>query len=162
MKHKRGATLRILLAAVLGVTVSLPAHGKPRGCFTAAEHNAERVVRHGIFLRAMAVRCDGVPFSMGTVAVWADLETRLGPQFKRLTDLRQRGFEREFEKRAQQILFAWDGRLVMQNRHMFLTKPQCDDAKKQMEEGTKRGFAAIRKQADKMRNEVYGDYKICD
>ena len=161
MRKKQGVTLRLLLALSLSASISLPAFAKPRGCFTPTEHTAERLVRYGIYLREMAARCDAVPFSMGTQALWATLEERVGRQFKRHTDLRQRGFEREFEDRAQQILAAWDGRLVMQQRHMFLTRPQCEDAKKALEAGS-RSFSAIRKQAEKMRNEVYGDYKICD
>jgi hypothetical protein len=158
----RTAILRILTATAVSAAVVLPAAAKPRGCFTKAEHNAERTVRHGIFLREMAFRCDVAPFSMKTKAIWLELDDRIGEQFKRNTDLRQRAFEREFEGRAEQILHAWDGRLVMQHRHMFLTKAQCDDAKKALEEARSRGFQAIRKQAEKVRNEVYYDYKLCN
>lgn len=158
----RTATLRIVVAAAVGLAVTMPAQAKPRGCFTKAEHNAERTVRHGIFLREMAFRCDVAPFSLQTRSIWLEVDNRIGDQFKRNTELRQRAFEREFEKRAPQILNAWDGRLVMQHRHMFLTKPQCDDAKKALEEARSRGFQAIRKQAEKVRNEVFYDYKLCD
>ena len=53
-------------------------------------------------------------------------------RFKRSTDLRERASTREFEDQAKRILHAWDGRLVMEHRHMFLTRPQCDDAKKML------------------------------
>lgn len=158
----RTATLRILVVATVATAIAMPVQAKPRGCFTKAEHNAERTVRHGIFLREMAHRCDVPPFSLQTKPIWLEVDNRIGEQFKRNTELRQRAFEREFEKRAPQILNAWDGRLVMQHRHMFLTKPQCDDAKKALEEARSRGFPAIRRQAEKVRNEVFYDYRLCD
>lgn len=157
------------LTAMLALLVSAPAFaqskakpkGKERGCFTKQEQAAEQAVRHGIFLREIALRCVDPPWSFATEGQWREVDSRFGPDFARETEARRKAFEREFPANYQSLLEVWDGRLVMQYRHAQLSRRGCQDVADQLKAMLDRGFATFRKQAAKVKPDVRFDYKIC-
>jgi hypothetical protein len=137
------------------------AQAKPRGCFTKAEESAEQLVRGGLRLREGALGCDGPPWEAGTRPLWEQIDRQFGSRFARQTQIRQRAFEREFAKDAENRLQVWDGRIVFHYRHYPLSATYCANLKDMMEKMLRVGWAVFARQAATARDEVKMDYKPC-
>lgn len=153
---------RLGLTVLLCLCLTPSAWAKPKGCFTKSEHLSERMIRHGIFLRETARNCQESPYSLSTQPMWEAVDKANGARFKAETERRRKAFSREFGEKAEGMLQVWDGRIVMHYRHLPLTVAQCEGGKKMLEDAQKRGWKALKTQAEKSRNEVFMDYRICD
>lgn len=144
---------------IIGCTVSAGAQqAKIKGCFSRAEQAAEQQVRHGIFLREAAARCDAQPYSAGTLSMWTGVNRQFGERFARQTDVRRKAFDREF---PHDDIGTWDGRLVMHFRYYPLSQGYCQDVRNQLRDVQAKGWGAFVKQSVKSRGEVLLDYKVC-
>ncbi|WP_142848761.1 hypothetical protein [Telmatospirillum sp. J64-1] len=153
----------ISLALVLVMAASAAqAQGKPRGCLTRTEAIAEREVRHGLRLREMSARCDAARWTTGAQDKWLQINETFGPRFLAQTQRRQRALEREYPRQPPQAsVAAWDGRIVTVFRSRPVTPASCDSIDKMLDEVLARGWNSFRRQAEKARDEISGDYLIC-
>lgn len=156
---KRLTTL-VVLGSLLLVQPALAA-GKPQGCFTQAEINAERLVRQGLRLREGAVGCDGNPWNYHTLSQWQDIDKRFGAQFAQQTKIRKGAFTREFDKDAENRITQWDGRIVMRYRGAPLSDVYCTGVKTQLTEMQKSGWAIFKKRATVAPDDVKFMFKPC-
>lgn len=154
----------LVLAGALGsppLAVSALAAGKPRGCFTLAEINAERLVRQGLRLREGAVGCDGDPWNARTLSLWRDIDKRFGAQFAQQTKIRHDAFVREFDKDAENRITQWDGRIVTFYRGYPLSGVYCTGVRNQLTEMQKSGWASLKKHATVAPDDVKFVFKSC-
>lgn len=156
---RKAPMAQIALALVL--LAQPAAAAKPKGCFTNREHQAEQVIRHGIFLRESARLCAARPYYMDTDETWKSIEEALGASFAADTARRAKAFDREFGDRGEELRVYWNGRLVMEARHSATSPSFCDDVKVVLDEINRRGMRALKTQAEKARNLVLRDYKNC-
>jgi hypothetical protein len=160
LKAMRKSLFPMLIAGLLVAATPAPAqNAKSKGCFSAAEQAAEQQVRHAIFLRESALRCEAPPFSAGTAALWSDIAQQFGDRFARQTDLRRKAYEREFPR---DDIGSWDGRVVMHFRHYPLTEGYCQDVKRLLKDVQTKGWGVFVKQSVKSKGEVLLDYKVCN
>lgn len=154
------AAFRLALAAfLLTMPAAAIAQVKFKRCLNAAEIQVEQLVQHGVFLRESANRCDEM--LPGTAAKWKAFDERFGPRLKQQTDKRAKLFLREFKQDALKVRTYFDGRLVTYHRNIPLTTAYCTQAKKSLDEITKRGWGGFSEQAKLVQNEVLLDYKSC-
>lgn len=157
-----GIMLRFLLAAavVAGIAPgSAWAQVKFKRCLSEAEIQVEQLVRHGVFLRESANRCDEM--LPGTAKKWTAFDNRFGRRLKQQTDRRAKLFQREFRQDALKVRTYFDGRLVTYHRNVPLTSAYCTQANRMLDEITKRGWNGFTEQAKVVQNEVRQDYKVC-
>jgi hypothetical protein len=152
--------IRLVILAALLTALSGVVEAKPKNCFTAPELAAEQEIRHGIYMRDSAKRCDG-EFVRGVSALWQKFEAASATKLKAAMTKRQKAWEREFPDDWQAKMTHADGRLVTFSRHVPRTFGFCDNIEELLQEIDKRGYAAFAKQAKRVRNEVIGDYKVC-
>ena len=150
----------IIAVLVLAASVAAPAAAKPKNCFSDAEIGAEREVRHGIYLREAARRCDE-DYLKGSAAAWQKFETANGTRFRAANAKRVKAWKREFPDDWQTKMTHADGRLVTFARHLPRTGAFCDNIDGQLKEIGKRGYGAFATQSKRVHNEVIGDYKVC-
>jgi len=150
----------LVLVLMSSLALSAPALAKPRSCFTTPEITAEREIRHGIYMREAAKRCDG-EWIKGSNAIWQKFEAANGPKFKAANDKRKKAWQREFPDDWQYKMNHADGRLVTFARNVPRTLGYCDNIDEELQELDKRGYAAFVVQAKVVHNEVIGDYKVC-
>ncbi|OIQ87044.1 hypothetical protein GALL_311040 [mine drainage metagenome] len=134
---------------------------KPRGCFSANEIAAERIVRQGVRLREGARGCDGSPWHYHTWALWQQVDQRFGPQFARQTQIRQSAFVREFSKDFENRPSQSTGRLVTHYRDYPLSDVYCQGVQKQLQQTLSRGWGAFVRQASVAPDVVEFIYKPC-
>lgn len=134
---------------------------KPRGCFTAPEISAERLVRQGLRLREGANACNGNPWNYKTLPLWTDIDTRFGWRFAQQTKIRKGAFIREFDKDAENRITQWDGRTVMFYRTYPLSDEYCAGVKKQLLDMQKSGWAVFVKAASVAPEEIKTIYNPC-
>lgn len=128
-------------------------------CLNDKELETERLVRHGVFLREGAWRCNGaVP---GSFDIWRDIDENLGPQMRRVTDARKLLFDREFGESSFQVTNYLDGRLVVYYRNFPLTGVYCNTINRLLKDVQARGWGAYAKQAETLRDNVKLDYRAC-
>lgn len=143
----------------LAVPVGAVAQVKFKRCLSPAEIQTEQLVRHGVFLREAANRCDEmVP---GTAKKWKAFDERFGRRLKSQTDRRAKMFTREFKQDALKVRTYFDGRMVTYYRNVPLTTAYCTQTNKLLDEVTKRGWNGYAEQAKVIQNEVLLDYKSC-
>jgi hypothetical protein len=147
----------VILAICL---TAVPAAAKPKNCFSLPEIAAEREIRHGIYMREAARRCD-TEYVKGLAALWQKFETANGAKFKAANAKRLKGWEREFPDDWKAKVTHADGRLVTYARNIPRTQGFCENMDEQLQELDKRGYAAFSKQSRRVHNEVIGDYKVC-
>lgn len=148
-----------VLALVLAVPAGATAQVAFKRCLTEQEVQVEQLVRHGVFLRESANRCDGM--MPGSAKKWKSFDERFGPRLKSQTDRRAKLFQREFKKDALKVRTYFDGRLVTYHRNVPLTVAYCTQANKMLDEVGKRGWGGFAEQAKVVQNEVLLDYKSC-
>ncbi|MCR6631553.1 MAG: hypothetical protein NVV74_16745 [Magnetospirillum sp.] len=150
-----------LTAAIL--VLALPAEAlaqvKFKRCLSDTEMAVEQLIRHGVFLREAANRCDEM--KPGTAAKWKAFDQRFGPRLKQQTDKRAKLFQREFKQDALKVRTYFDGRLVTYHRNVPLTVAYCEHADDMLDEIGKRGWNGFTAQAKVVQNEVLLDYKSC-
>ncbi|OAN53129.1 hypothetical protein A6A04_14295 [Paramagnetospirillum marisnigri] len=153
------------LAAILGLAALLSPLGaeaaKPKRCFSTTEVSAEREIRHGIYMREAAKRCDG-DYIKGANAMWQKFEAAQGTKFKAANGKRIKAWQREFPDDWQFKMNHADGRLVTYARHMPRTTGLCENIDELLQELDKRGYAAFTVQSKTIHNEVIEDYKVCN
>lgn len=156
-----GSALRLALAAVLATlpVADALAQAKFNRCLSTGEVQVEQLVRHGIFLRESANRCDEM--LPGTAKKWKAFDTKFGSRLKSQTDKRVKLFSREFKQDATKVRTYFDGRLVTYHRNVPLTTAYCTQANKMLDDITKRGWGGFAEQAKVVQNEVHLDYKVC-
>ena len=157
-----GPLFRSLLAAAVVVGIAPGgawAQVKFKRCLSDTEIQVEQLVRHGVFLRESANRCDEM--LPGTAKKWTAFDERFGPRLKQQTDRRAKLFQREFRQDALKVRTYFDGRLVTYHRNVPLTVAYCTQANRMLDEVTKRGWNAFADQAKVVQNEVRLDYKAC-
>jgi hypothetical protein len=152
--------LFLLLAVLVLPSSELAAAAKPKGCLTTAEIQAEQEIRHGVFLREAASRCD-VEYTKGTRQSWDTFYTQAAPRFAKAKDKRIKAWQREFPDNWQRALTTADGRVVTYHRNYPLSGAYCQSVEDLVQAVTKKGYAGFSKQANTIQNEVIGDYKVC-
>ncbi len=153
--------MRLVLFAALAVLISSPAAAaKPKKCFSLPEIRAEQEIRHGIYLREAAKRCDG-RYLRGSNDMWQKFEAANATKFKAAMDKRKRAWEREFPDDWQYKINYADGRLVTYDRNVPLTTGFCENIDELLKEVDKRGYGGFSGQAKLIHNEVIDDYKVC-
>jgi len=155
-----GQSFTAILVLILAVCVVPAQAAKPKRCFSLAELRAEQEIRHGIYLREAAKRCDG-RFLTGSNALWQKLETANATKFRAAMDKRTKAWQREFPEDWKDKINHADGRLVTYDRNVPLTQGFCDNIDELLQEMDKRGYGGFSAQAKLLRNEVIDDYKVC-
>lgn len=151
---------RLVLAAVLAAAPGGAwAQVKFKRCLSPTEIQVEQLVRHGVFLRESAGRCNEV--TPGSAKTWRDFDQRFGPRLKLQTDKRAKLFQREFRDNALKVRTYFDGRLVTYHRNVPITTAYCENVEELLTEVTKGGWGAFTTQAKTVQNEVLLDYKAC-
>lgn len=151
---------RLILAAALSLSAAGPAVAKVKRCFSAVEIRAEQEVRHGVFLRESANRCEG-PWVVGMKPVWDDFALRFAAKLAKATDRRSKAYQREFPDRWPNVLTHADGRIVTYYRHFPLTRAYCENVNALVTEVGRRGWGGFSEQAKTIQNEVIGEVKAC-
>ncbi|MGE5547773.1 MAG: hypothetical protein ACM33T_12800 [Solirubrobacterales bacterium] len=149
----------LLLAMVAALPQAALAQGKAKQCLTSAEAQADRLVRHGVFLREAANRCDEIV--PGLREKWTAFDKANGPRLRQQTERRMKVFQREFKDEWKQAMTYFDARLVTYHRHMPLTKPFCDNVAALFAELDRKGWGALVKQSKAVQDQVTIDYKVC-
>ena len=150
----------VLAALVLSLPGAVLAAGKPKACFTLPEIKAEQEIRHGIYLREAANRCNA-RFLPGAKDRWQKVEAANGTKFKAANDKRSKAWEREFPDDWKYKITYADGRLVTYDRNIPLTAGFCENIDELLAAVEKGGYGAFSKQSKLLRNEVTEDYKAC-
>jgi hypothetical protein len=150
----------IILGLALLVPVSAQA-AKAKRCLSPPEISAEREIRHGIYMREAAKRCDN-DWVKGTSALWQKFEAANGTKFKAANGKRIKAWQREYPDDWQLKMNHADGRLVTYARHVPRTMGYCENIEEQLQELDKKGYAGFTKQAKVVHNEVIEDYKVCN
>ncbi|MDO8607987.1 MAG: hypothetical protein Q7R40_15745 [Phaeospirillum sp.] len=150
----------IVLAAAITLSAVPAAAAKPKRCFSVPEIAAEREIRHGIYLREAALRCNGL-YTKGSYEMWQKFESANGPKFKTANDKRKKAWQREFPDDWQHKINHADGRLVTYARNLPRTQGFCDNIEEMLQEVTQRGYGGFSAQAKMLQNEVIADYKVC-
>ena len=150
----------VIVLAMLASLPPGPAAAKPKHCFSRPEITAEREIRHGIYLREAAQRCDG-QYLKGSNEMWQKFEAANGAKFKLAMDRRKRAWSREFPDDWQYKVTHADGRLVTFARNVPRTQGFCDNIDELLKEVDKRGYGGFSAQAKLIQNEVVADYKVC-
>lgn len=150
-------TLLLLVALLLPFSEAV---AKPKKCLTTAEIQAEQEIRHGIFLREAASRCD-TAYVKGTRQAWDTFYTQAAPRFGKAKDKRIKAWQREFPDTWQRDLTIADGRIVTYHRHFPLSRAYCEGVDDLVQLVVKKGYAGFSKQAKTIQNEVIADYKVC-
>lgn len=132
---------------------------KFKRCLSTTEMQVEQLVRHGVFMREAARRCN--EYIPGTAKKWTDFDQRFGTRLKQQTDRRAKLFQREFKDDALKVRTYFDGRLVTYHRNFPMTTAYCENIDDKLDEVTKRGWAGFSSQAKVLQNEVLLDYKAC-
>lgn len=156
---RRSITVVVLSLALLSSHAAMAA--KPKHCFSPPEITAEREIRHGIYLREAARRCDEQQYTKGLNDKWQKFEGANGTRFKAAMDKRKRAWSREFPDDWQYKINHADGRLVTYARNIPRTQGFCDNIDDLMTEVDKRGYGGFSAQAKRIQNEVVADYKEC-
>lgn len=151
----RAFAILVLAAAPFEATAQV----KFKRCLSDTEVQTEQLVRHGVFLRESANRCDEM--LPGTAKKWKAFDERFGPRLKQQTDRRAKLFLREFKADALKVRTYFDGRLVTYHRNVPLTVAYCTQSNKLLDEVNKRGWNSFAEQAKVIQNEVLADYKAC-
>lgn len=155
-----GFALRaFLVAALVAAPAGAWAQVQFKRCLSTAEVQVEQLVRHGVFLRESANRCNDM--RPGSAKKWKDFDERFGPRLKQQTDKRAKLFQREFKQDALKVRTYFDGRLVTYHRNVPLTTAYCTQTGKMLDDVGKRGWSAFADQAKVVQNEVLLDYKAC-
>jgi hypothetical protein len=152
--------LPLAVIAVVLVALAPPAAAKPRGCLTQPEIQAEKEVRHGLFLREAARRCDG-QYLKGSAQTWQTFETANGAKFRQQNGRRISAYKREFPDSWQAKMNQADGRLVTYNRNFPVTQAYCDDVEDLLKDITATAYGGFTKQAKVIHDQVIDDYKLC-
>ena len=155
----KGMSRVCALAVALAIPAQASAQVSFKRCLNAQEIQVEQLVRHGVFLRESANRCDGM--MPGSAKKWKSFDERFGPRLKSQTDRRAKLFQREFKKDALKVRTYFDGRLVTYFRNAPLTTAYCTQSNKMLDEINKRGWGGFTEQAKVVQNEVLLDYKSC-
>ncbi|MBC7952007.1 MAG: hypothetical protein H7Z12_09360 [Rhodospirillaceae bacterium] len=154
---------RLILAAVLAIAVwpggAQAQLVKFKRCLNTGELQVEQLVRHGVFMREAARRCNEYIPGMGKK--WIDFDQKFGARLKQQTDRRAKLFLREFKDDALKVRTYFDGRLVTYHRNTPMTVAYCENIDEKMDELSKRGWGAFTAQAKVLQNEVLLDYKAC-
>lgn len=146
-------------AALLAAPTAAVAQVTFKRCLSSTEVQVEQLVRHGVFLREAANRCDDMV--RGTAKKWKAFDERFGTKLKQQTDKRAKLFQREFKQDALKVRTYFDGRLVTYHRNMPLTTAYCTQSNKMLDDIAKRGWNGFAEQAKVVQNEVLLDYKSC-
>ena len=133
---------------------------KAKGCFTTPEIKAEQEIRHGIYLREAANRCNA-RYLPGAKDRWQKLEAANGTKFRAANDKRSKAWEREFPDDWKYKITYADGRLVTYDRNIPLTAGFCENIDELLAAVEKGGYGAFSKQSKLLRNEVTEDYRLC-
>lgn len=155
----RSVSRLVLVAMLLAEPTAALAQAKFKRCLSDSEVQVEQLVRHGIFLRESANRCEEM--LPNSAKKWKAFDQRFGARLKQQTDKRVKLFAREFKQDALKVRTYFDGRLVTYHRNVPLTVAYCTQANKMLDDVTKRGWAGFAEQAKVVQNEVHLDYKIC-
>jgi hypothetical protein len=148
-----------VLISVLAVAASAQTPAKKR-CLSDAEVKTEQMVRHGVFLREAATRCDGlVP---GSAKLWRDFDKTAGDRLKKQTDAHNKWLQRKFGDDWKQAADFYDGRLVTAQRNYPLSQTFCDSVKTLLDANAARGWATFARQAKSLQDEVVLDFKLCN
>ena len=150
--------LRLIQIFVLVACPVLAA--SPKHCFSVPEITLEREVRHGIYLREAAQRCDG-QYIKGSYELWQKFEKANGTKFKTAVEKRKKAWQREFPDDWQYKINHADGKLVTYARNIPRTVGFCDNIEELLQEVDKRGYGGFSGQAKRLQNEVVADYKVC-
>jgi hypothetical protein len=134
---------------------------KAKRCLSPPEIKAEQEVRHGIYMREAARRCDN-DYVKGAYAMWQKFETANGAKFKAANDKRIKAWQREYPDDWQPKMNHADGRLVTFARHVPRTMGYCENIEEKLQDLDKKGYAGFTKQAKIVYNEVIDDYKVCN
>lgn len=152
--------LACLVALLLIPGFAGPAWAKPKSCFSATELTAEREVRHGIFLREAARRCQG-RFLPNSRKMWETFEEANATRFRGAVAKRMQGWRREFPDDWQVKQIRSDGQIVTYARNQAVTPGFCSNVDDLLQANAKRGYGGFSAQAKTIRNEVVEDYKQC-
>ncbi|TAN74091.1 MAG: hypothetical protein EPN20_02860 [Magnetospirillum sp.] len=154
---RRSIPLLLVVMALLPID---DAAAKPKHCFSLPEITAEREIRHGIYLREAAQRCNG-QYITGSYDMWQKFEAANGVKFKAANEKRRKAWAREFPDDWQYKINHADGRLVTYARNIPRTQGFCDNIDDLLHEVDKRGYGGFSGQAKRLQNEVTADYKVC-
>lgn len=132
---------------------------KFKRCLSLAELQGEQMVRHGIFLRESARRCNEI--TPGSGKLWLDFDKNFGARLKQQTDKRAKLFTREFKADALKVRTYFDGRLVTYHRNIPLTSAYCEHIDDMLTDLSTGGWGAFSSQSKVLANEVLLDYKAC-
>ncbi|MCC7168251.1 MAG: hypothetical protein IT565_11845 [Rhodospirillales bacterium] len=151
----------VLASAPAWAQAKAKGKNQARGCFTKPEQAAEQQVRQGVRLREFAWRCEETPYLAKTLELWTGIDKKFGKDFAKVTETRQKAFQREFPESWKTDLEVWNGRIVLHYRHLYLSKRACVEARNQLEQIDKKGFKTFQAIAAKAKPDVIMDYKIC-
>ena len=152
--------MRTMLTLILVLALAAPADAKPKGCFTRAEISSDQIVRHGVYLREAADRCND--YEPGSWKVWKDLDDKFGVRFRSERSRRESAFKREFPDSWKQNVTTFDAKLVTFDRNLPYNDAFCADIKELLDNAQKKGWGEFTKQSKKIRDQARMEFKPCD
>ena len=150
----------ILPVLLVALCVSAPAWAKPKGCFTKAEISSDQVIRHGVYLREAADRCNS--YQPGSWVEWKAFDTAFGVQLRAERSKREAAFKREFPDSWLKDVTTFDAKLVTFDRNLPYNVAFCEDIKDLLDGLKKGGWGAFTKQSKKVRDQARMEFKPCD
>ena len=150
---------KTLIALLILGTVN-SAEAKPRGCLTKAEMSSDLLVRHGVFLREGADRCN--ERQPGGKDLWKQFDQTFGQRLRAERDRRERGFKREFPDTWLRVVTTFDARMVTFDRNLPFTDAFCEEVKSMLDDNKKKGWGSFITQSKIVRDESRMDFKPCE
>ena len=162
-KGNRGACRTgrwIIIAVAALMTLTAPAWAKPKGCFTRAEISSDQIIRHGVYLREAALRCND--YEPGSWAEWKQIDNKFGTKFRAERTRREGGFKREFPDSWLKDVTTFDAKLVTFDRNLPYNDAFCADIKDLLDNIQKKGWGEFTAQSKKIRDQARMEFVPCD
>ena len=146
-------------AVIVALLATTPAWAKPKLCMTPAEMSADLIIRHGVYLREAADRCNS--YQPGTRALWKSFDEKFGTRLRGERTKREGAFKREFPDTWLKNVTTFDAKLVTFDRNLPYNEPFCSNIKDLLDEITQRGWGAFATQSKKVRDEARMEFIPC-
>ncbi len=152
--------MRKIIIAVLMLVWAFPVWAKPKNCFSRVELSSDLIIRHGVFLREAADRCNG--YQPGSKDIWKHFDQTFGTKLKSERTKRENAFKREFPDTWVRVVTTFDARMVTFDRNLPYTDAFCEDVRDMLDDNAKKGWGSFVKQSKVVRDESILDFKPCD
>ena len=152
--------MKRLLLLLWALSAATPALAKPKFCFTRAEISSDQIIRHGVYLREAALRCND--YEPGSWAAWKAIDDKFGTRFRSERTKRENAFKREFPDTWLKDVTTFDAKLVTFDRNLPFNDAFCADIKELLDNVQKKGWGELTTQSKKIRDQARMEFKPCD